>query len=58
MCLHTLICHLMAYRFICVMCFIPKNCFMFNFSKTHAHICLTEYVLSKYWVKGIICDVA
>ena len=41
----------MAYRFICVMGFIPKNSFMFCFSKTDAHICFTEYVLSIYCVK-------
>jgi len=33
----------MAYRFICVMCFIPKYSFKFNFSKTDAHNCFTEY---------------
>jgi len=54
---HTLIsCIIMANRLICVMCFVPKNSFMFNFIKTVAHICLTEYVLSIYCVKGIICD--
>ena len=36
------ICLLMAYRFICVMCFIPNYRFMFNFSKTGAHICFTK----------------
>ena len=54
--LHSFICLLMAYCFICVMCFIPKNSFMFNFSKTGAHICFTEYVLSIYCVNSIICD--
>jgi len=29
MCLHTFIWFLMIYRFICVMCFIPKHSFMF-----------------------------
>ena len=38
---------LMTYRFIC---FIPKTSFMFQFCKTDAHICFTEYVLSKYCV--------
>jgi len=28
-----------------------NNSFMFNFSKTGAHICFTEYVLSIYYVK-------
>jgi len=42
--LHIFICLLMAYRFLCVRCFIPKNSFMFNFNKTDAHICFTEYV--------------
>ena len=37
----TFICLLMAYRFICVTSFIPKNSFMFNFSTTDAHICFT-----------------
>jgi len=32
MCLHTFICLLMAYRYMCVMCFIRKASFMFNFS--------------------------
>jgi len=57
LCLQTFICLLMAYRFICLMCFIPKKSFMFNFSKTDAHICFTEHVLSIYCVKCIICDV-
>jgi len=56
--LHTFICLLMAYHFICVMCFIPKDSFIYNFSKTDAHICFTEYVLSKYCVKCTICDVS
>ena len=30
---------------------------MFNFSKTDAHICFTEYGLSIYCVKCKICDV-
>jgi len=30
---------------------------MFNFGKTDAHICLTEYVLLIYRIKFIICDV-
>ena len=57
LCLHTFICLLMTYRFICVLCFIPKDSFMFNFSKTDAHICFTKYVLSIYCVKCITCDV-
>jgi len=51
MCLHSFICLLMAYRFICVMCFFPKNSFIFFVNKTDAHICFTEYVLSIYCVK-------
>ena len=51
MCLHTFIGLFMAYRFICVMCFIAKNRRMFKFSKTYAHICFTQYVLSIYYVK-------
>jgi len=35
---------------------IPKNSFMFNFSKTNAHIFITEYVLSVYCDKCIICN--
>ena len=31
--------------------------FMFNFSKTDAHICFTEYVLLIYRVKCILYDV-
>jgi len=56
-CLHTFICLLIAYLFIGVMCFIPKNSFMFNVSKTDVHICFIEYVLSILCVKCIICDV-
>ena len=33
MCLHTFICLHMVYWFICVICFIPKKSFMFNFGK-------------------------
>ena len=40
--LQTFICLLMSYRFICVMCFIPKNSFMFNLSKIDAHIYRTD----------------
>jgi len=54
--LHTFISLLMTYRF-CAMYLIPKNSFMFNFSNTDAHICLTEYVLSICCLKCIICDV-
>ena len=57
MCLHAFICLLIAYCFICVMCFIQKNSCMFNFTKTDAHICFTEYVMSVYCIKCIICDV-
>jgi len=56
-CLHTFIYLLMAHRFICIMCFIPKNSFIFNFSQTDAHVCFTEYGLSIYCVKCIVYDV-
>ena len=55
-CLHTCICLLVAYRFIFLMCFVLNNSFMFNFSRTDAHICFTEYVLSKYYVICMVCD--
>ena len=59
MCLHTFICLLMAYQFICFMYFIPKDSFMSYFSKTDAHMCSTEYVMSilVYCVKCILRDV-
>jgi len=51
MCLQTFICLLLAYFFICLMCFS----FMFNFSKTDVHICITDMfclyiVLNVYYV--------
>ena len=50
-------CLLVAHCFICVVCFISKHSFKFNFSKTNAQIRLTEYVVSIYFIKCIICAV-
>jgi len=52
MCLPTFICLLMAYRFICVMCFIPKI-FLCLISLKQMHTFVLLNMLCQYFVYGM-----
>ena len=56
-CLHTFIWLLMAYRFICVMCFIPKYIFFVLFQLNRCTHLFNWTVLSINGVKCTICEV-